>query len=82
MKRARELAHGLSDRERAIIDRHDAGDDVDAIAAELGLAVSYVKHVAKLYAITNHDHVVWRRAAAASNAAFLAAIAACGEPTA
>lgn len=82
MTRTRELAHGLSDRERAIIDRHDAGAAIDAIAAELNLAMRYVRQVVQLYAITNHEETTWRRTAAASNAAFLAAIAACGEQNA
>ena len=79
MKRAQEDAHGVSEREAAILDRHDAGVPVDAIAAELGLKSSYVRKVASLYAISIDEQLLRRRAAAFSDAAFQAAIAATGR---
>lgn len=79
MKRPCDDAHGLSERENAILVRHDAGVDKATIAAELGLKVSYVRKVASLYAISRDEEFLARRAAAVSNEAFLSAIAAAGR---
>jgi hypothetical protein len=79
MKRPCEDAHGLSERENAILTRHDAGIDKETIAAELGLAVSYVRKVASLYAISRDEELLWRRAAKLSNEAFLSAVGSTGR---
>lgn len=48
-RRSRDDAHGMSRREKEIIDRSDAGMDEADIAAELGLAESYVRQIVRFY---------------------------------
>ncbi len=79
MKRPNDDAHGVSTREQAVLERSDAGMAVAAIAAELGLSVRHVRQVVRKYAVDTTAHDLWVAAAAASNAAFLRAVAASGR---
>ena len=72
----RDDSHGPSPREREILERSDDGMSIEAIAAELGLAATYVRQTITLLAITDHEHNRWRQTAAMSNRAFLRAVAA------
>lgn len=74
-KRDHESAHGITEREQEVLARTDAGMPVDQVAAEVGVAASYVRHLIKIYAISNIAERQWRSAAIRSNGLYLAAIA-------
>jgi len=65
----------MTNREAEMVARSEAGESVDQIAAAMGLKPGYVDSTIKFYNSGMDDHARWRRAAAASDAAFRDAIA-------
>lgn len=70
--------HGVQGRERAILDAVDAGVPRAQVAADFGVKRSYVDHVVSKFPINDIAHRQWAKTAAASNDAFLLAIARAG----
>ncbi|HEX8485732.1 hypothetical protein [Sphingomonas sp.] len=52
MTRARDDAHGLTARETAVVDRLEAGDDRNAIAATFGVTRATIDVMAQRYVIS------------------------------
>ena len=75
----RDDGHGVTVRERAILDRAEAGMSARAIGKELGLKPSYVAQIVRMYSVNDAAHRAWREAARRSDAAFLAAVASTGR---
>ncbi len=70
--------HGLTEREQAIMDRHEAGVSVAMICAELGLKRSYVEKRIREYTPSIASQVAFERMARRGCEAMEAAIARTG----
>lgn len=69
----RELQHGITAREAAILGRSDAGVDAETIATELNLKATYVASVIARYVVTPTER--WQDSARKSSDRLLAALA-------
>jgi transposase-like protein len=77
-KRPTDEAHGMSQREQAIMDLAEDGMTTAAIAAELGIKAGYVRKVYSMYS-SDGDHTAFCIMARQGCAAMAAAIAATGR---
>ncbi|MDE0880528.1 MAG: hypothetical protein OSB00_17990 [Sphingomonas bacterium] len=78
-RRHDDYAHGITDREREVLDRSDVGVPATTIAREVGLDLGYVRQLIRMYAISDRTERLWRKSATASNRAYVDAIAATGR---
>lgn len=65
--------HGITPRERQILDAHESGAEPHEIAASMGVRCRYITNVISRFSVTAFDP--WKADAKAGSAALLAAIA-------
>lgn len=78
-KRRHEDAHGITMREKEVLDRSDSGMPAAQIAREVGLDLNYVRQLIGMYPISNRAELRWIAAAVTANRNYVAAVTATGR---